>query len=190
MRKKPLAEQDADQLRELGRVIRSVRRGMLSLEGLAQRADISAGQLSQIENGTGNPTVEVLLRIADTLGMDLTELVEQPPARRTLVVRAGERRRYQPPAIDHDIELLTPVIGHELGVAFAVLQPGEARDARSQVHGDVLYYVVAGALEIVKDGIEYLLHVGDSLLISFPHRLSAANAEPVEHLAVFRPEAE
>ncbi|WP_156959831.1 helix-turn-helix domain-containing protein [Nocardia sp. BMG51109] len=190
MRKKPLAVQDSEQLRELGRRIREIRRGMLSLEGLAKRADVSVGQLSQVENGTGNPSVEVLLRIADALSLELTDLVEQPAAERTHVVRAAERRPYRQPATGHEIAVIAPVLRHELGVVSGVLGPGEVRDAQSQVHGDVLYYVLAGELEVEKAGVTYPVGPGDSLLISFPHRLAAVSEVPVEHLAVIRPEAE
>lgn len=190
MRKRPLPEQDANQLLDLGQTIRSSRRGVLSLEALAKRAGMSAGQLSRIENGSGNPSIEILLRIADALGLELTDLIEPPPAARTYVIKAGQRRKFRSPAGPHDIELLTPTIRNDLSVSYCTEQPGEVRVAEQQVSGEVLYYVVAGQIEIDKNGTRYPLGRGDSLLVSFPHRVIVTSDIPAEHLAVFRPDKE
>lgn len=188
MRKKPLAEQDADQLRVLGSTIRDSRRGRLSLEGLARRANISTGQLSHIENGTGNPSVEMLIRIADALGLDLTDLVEQPPTGQTYVVRAGQRRRYRSPILDHDVDLITPGLRHELSVSYCVRQLGVQVSQRQQPHGGVLYHVLSGELEVKKANAVYRVRAGDSLLLALPHPLASADGGPAKFIAVFRPE--
>lgn len=188
MRKRPISEHDANQLLELGQIVRASRRGVLSLEELAKRAGISAGQLSRIENGSGNPTIEILLRIADALGLQLSDLVEPPPAARTYVIKAGERRTFRSPAGPHDLQLLTPTIRNVLSATYCIEQPGEVRTAQQPVAGDVLYYVIAGEIEIDKDGCRYPLRRGDALLVSFPHRIVVTGERPAEHLAVFRPE--
>ncbi|MFV8054778.1 helix-turn-helix domain-containing protein [Mycobacterium sp. 48b] len=188
MRKRPLTEQDANQLLDLGQIIRASRRGVLSLEDLAKRAGISAGQLSRVENGSSNPTIEILLRIADALGLRLTDLVEPPPAARTYVVKAGQRRTFRSPANPHALQLLTPTIRNDLSVTYCTEMPGEVRAAQQPVSGDVLYFVITGEIEIEKDGCRYPLHAGDALLVSFPHQIVVAGDTPAEHLAVFRPE--
>jgi transcriptional regulator with XRE-family HTH domain len=183
-----LAEQDASQLRALGAAIRDSRRGRLSLEGLAQRAGVSLGQLSQIENGTANPSVETLIRIAGALGLDLSDLVELPPAGHTYVVRAGDRRRYRSPLIAHDVALITPGIRHQLSISYCAMRPGVTSAAEQGLHGVVLYFVVEGQLEARKGTASYRLRAGDSLLLALPHGLANVSDAPADYIAVFRPE--
>lgn len=45
---------------------------------LAEMADISINTLYKIERGQANPTVEILNKIADILGMELKLEVKQP----------------------------------------------------------------------------------------------------------------
>jgi transcriptional regulator with XRE-family HTH domain len=187
MRKRPLAEQDASQLRTLGAAIRDSRKGRLSLENLAERAGVSLGQLSQIENGAGNPSVEMLIRIAGALGLDLSDLVELPPAGHTYVVRAGERRRYRSPVIPHEVNLITPGIRHSLSFSYCTMLPGVASSAEQGLHGDVLYYVVDGELEVRKGTASYRPGPRDSLLLALPHELANVSDAPAEYIAVFRP---
>jgi transcriptional regulator with XRE-family HTH domain len=126
MRRKPLDLLDSAQLRAVGTVIRDTRRGRLSLEELAARAGISAGQLSNIENGTGNPSVEMLIRVTGVLGLSVSDLFEPSPAMQTHVVRASQRRRYRLVSEDRDVDLLTPGIRYQLTVSCAVICPGKS----------------------------------------------------------------
>ena len=63
-------------LRRLGRMIRQLRlERRLSRRVLAELAGIHENTLKAIENGYGNPTYRVLLRIADVLEIALGELL-------------------------------------------------------------------------------------------------------------------
>lgn len=58
---------------EIGKVIRDRRRSRKILqEDVADVAGISSRTLRDIENGIANPELDTLLRICDTLGLDLT----------------------------------------------------------------------------------------------------------------------
>jgi transcriptional regulator with XRE-family HTH domain len=190
MRKKPLAEQDTHRLSELGQIIRDSRRGRLSLEQLARLAGISAGQLSHIENGTGNPTVEMLVRIADALGLRLSDLLEQPATAKTYVVKSGQRRRFHSPLTDHEVTLITPGIRHDMSVVYSVSEPGPAGSRRPPRRGDVLYYVLSGELDVKKDGVVYHLGPHDALLLSLPAFAASSGDAQAGYLVVFRPEAD
>src|ERR1700691_6729148 len=124
-RKKPLDQEGSDQLRAMGAAIRDTRRGRLSLEELAARAGVSAGQLSHIENGTGNPSVEMLIRIMSVLNLSVNDLFEPNPATWTYVIPAAQRRRYRPLDSTHDVELLTPGIRFQMSVSAVALAPGQ-----------------------------------------------------------------
>lgn len=64
---------------ELGRQIKE-RRDTLGITqpDLAEMADISKNTLYKIETGQANPTLKVLNKIADILGMEITMSVKKP----------------------------------------------------------------------------------------------------------------
>ena len=65
-----------DRLRRFGASVRSYRHGLgLSQERLAERAGLDQTYLSGIETGRRNPTVRVILRLADALGRGPDELL-------------------------------------------------------------------------------------------------------------------
>jgi XRE family transcriptional regulator, regulator of sulfur utilization len=76
---------DSERLRELGANIRRRRTaGDLTLEDLAAEAELSVTYLGQTERGQRNPSVLILWRIADALGIRLDQLAarnpDQPPS--------------------------------------------------------------------------------------------------------------
>jgi transcriptional regulator with XRE-family HTH domain len=67
---------------ELGKEIKE-RRGTLGITqpDLAEMAGISVNTLYKIETGQANPTVTVLNKIADVLGLELTLIIRNPEVR-------------------------------------------------------------------------------------------------------------
>jgi transcriptional regulator with XRE-family HTH domain len=57
------------------RVAQARRRADLTLATVAQRAEVSAGYVSQIESSSANPTVRSLARVATAIGTSLGELL-------------------------------------------------------------------------------------------------------------------
>ena len=61
----------------LGKRIREIRKSQgLSQERLAERAGISAQYVSNIERGKENPTLDLLLRLADALKVSLGQMCD------------------------------------------------------------------------------------------------------------------
>lgn len=59
----------------MGDNVRALRLALnLSQEELAFRADLDRTYISQIERGIGNPSVLVLIKISDILGIEVEEL--------------------------------------------------------------------------------------------------------------------
>lgn len=57
---------------ELGKVIRKRRKSLgIDQASAAELAGVSVHTLSNIESGRGNPTLDVLTRVLDTLGLEL-----------------------------------------------------------------------------------------------------------------------
>src|SRR5204863_2363882 len=93
----------------VGPRVRSLREGMgLSLRDLAQRSEVSAPMLSQVERGATSPTLSVAGRIAAGLELSLSQLLRLDEADGVTVVRRRERRPGGARARGHAYELLTP----------------------------------------------------------------------------------
>jgi y4mF family transcriptional regulator len=64
---------------DIGKQIKERRNTLgITQPDLAEMAGISINTLYKIETGQGNPTVKVLNKIADILGMELTLTVKKP----------------------------------------------------------------------------------------------------------------
>lgn len=64
---------------ELGNKIKERRNTLeITQPDLAEMADISINTLYKIEIGQGNPTVKVVHKIAEVLGMEVTLTVKKP----------------------------------------------------------------------------------------------------------------
>ena len=71
-----MAEDQKAPLRRLGRRIKQLRkRRHLSQDQLAERAGISSKHLSEIERGNANITMLAIIAIANSLSVDVAELV-------------------------------------------------------------------------------------------------------------------
>lgn len=60
-----------------------------TLDGLAESSGVSRRMLISIEQGAANPSIGVLLKISDALGVGLAALVEQPRQASFTVTRSG-----------------------------------------------------------------------------------------------------
>ncbi|GAA2079759.1 helix-turn-helix domain-containing protein [Actinomadura alba] len=97
-------------LEALGRRIHALRRDQsLTLQRLAEVADVSVSMLSSVERGQKAPTVLVLARIADGLGVSLSHLVAQPDDNRIIVRRAADQDSVDEPGGWRRV-ILTPVV--------------------------------------------------------------------------------
>jgi transcriptional regulator with XRE-family HTH domain len=63
---------------EIVRLLRKEReRRKLSKYAVARRSGVSQSMLSLVERGLRNPTLELLLRVADGIGVDLDALIKK-----------------------------------------------------------------------------------------------------------------
>ena len=74
---------------EIIRLLREERlRRKLSKYAVSQHSGVSQSMLSLVERGLRNPTLELMLRIADGIGVDLSEILKKAQRKKT-VKRAG-----------------------------------------------------------------------------------------------------
>jgi len=66
----------------------------MSMRALAQKSGLSANALSMIERGRASPSVSTLMKLADALGISITEFFGSVQTREDIVlVRSDERTR-------------------------------------------------------------------------------------------------
>lgn len=96
----------------LGKRIREIRKRQgLSQERLAERASISAQYVSNIERGKENPTLDLLLRVADALKVSLgqmcdLETVEEMDQRRMRTAASEILRNADPECLKVALKVL------------------------------------------------------------------------------------
>lgn len=154
-----------------GLVLQLRRDAQLSIAALAERADVSAGLLSQIERGIGNPSFTTLIKLAQALEVPVGRFFggEEKPG---LLVRQEDRRRLL--VAEHNLvyELLTPHMHGRLGMIKAEIAAGWDNEKFPFVHeGEECITVLTGELLVSVNGSEYTLTQGDSLTYdcSLPH---------------------
>jgi transcriptional regulator with XRE-family HTH domain len=85
-----------DDFRQLGQRLQGLRRGQgLTLELLAADSGLSAGYLSQIENGQAVPSLTALQVIAASLGVEVASFFPEDGNATTRVIRAADRRAFR-----------------------------------------------------------------------------------------------
>ena len=60
-------------VKQIGEIVRERRKGLgITQPHLAELANVSTNTLYKLERGQGNPSMEVLSKLIDVLGMELT----------------------------------------------------------------------------------------------------------------------
>ena len=143
----------------------------LSIDELAQRASISAGLISQLERGIGNPSLSTLLSLANTLhipvgaffqGAGNDEVVVHPATRRRLVLN-DRQLTYQ---------LLVPDLQGSLSMLYIELPPRFSNEDQPFTHpGEEAAFVLEGRLHTFIGDRTFELNPGDSMRFNprLPH---------------------
>ncbi|QOD93100.1 MULTISPECIES: XRE family transcriptional regulator [Microcella] len=158
------------EVQAIGATIRQVRKRLgLTVEGLATRAGVSSGMVSQLERGMGNPALESLARLAQALSIPLSQLVHFSEDDDRQVVRRTDRRRLDPldpQSADDGLvrELLTPGSSVPIQVIRTVMPPGFSNESRPFRHlGMECVVVLEGRLLVHYGGEEVILEPGDAM---------------------------
>jgi len=142
----------------------------LSLSELAKRAGIAKSTLSQLEAGTGNPSVETLWALGVALGVPFSRLVEPPP-QTVRVVRAGEGPVTYSERAEYSATLLAASPPHARRDVYRVAaQPGEPRTSAPHNAGTLEHTIIGtgrALVGLVDDPVElgpgdYICYPGDA----------------------------
>ncbi|MFG2353477.1 helix-turn-helix domain-containing protein [Streptomyces sp. NPDC048521] len=155
----------ATALRTVAHNVRSARvRAGLSLEELGRRAQVSKGALVALEKAQGNPNLATLVRLADTLGISVSALMQGPHEGRVRIVAA-----------DAVAPLWTGEHGGEARLMLTTSGPAPVEVWRWRLDPDEEYpshphqagvvetiSVVSGRMTLVVDGTEHALEAGQT----------------------------
>jgi transcriptional regulator with XRE-family HTH domain len=164
----------------LGGRVRDLRaeRG-LTLDGLACRSGVSRAMISKLERGEKNPTLVVAAKLAEGLGVTLSQLAGTEERREVVVVTKEKRMVMRDPETGFERQLLSPAFPGR-GVEFVrnVIPEGASSGAFPPHKRGVEEHVVVerGTLRAVLGGEEYLLEEGDAVYFEadVPHRFDNA----------------
>jgi transcriptional regulator with XRE-family HTH domain len=139
----------------------------VSIAELARRAGVAKSTLSQLEAGTGNPSIETLWSLGVALGVPFSQLVE-PVVPSVRVIRAGEGPRLSADRADFVATLLAAGSPHTRRDIYVMeLEPGKPREAEAHIPGSVEHVVIAaGRVKAGPAGQPIELGAGD--YVSFP----------------------
>lgn len=164
----------------------------LTLEELGRRSDVSAGLLSQIERGRGNPSFNTLVQMAHALDVPIGRLFHTAEET-SPVVRADQRRSldvHRSGGVEALHELLSPGLDGALEVIWVEAPVGYDSSATPFSHaGEEFGIVLSGRHEVYLDGVRYELGPGDSITYqsSTPHWYRNPGPETVKAIWVITP---
>jgi transcriptional regulator with XRE-family HTH domain len=157
---------------DIGQRIKTLRVAQqMTQEELANRADLTKGFISQIENDESSPSIATLTQILDVLGVKLADFFREYKSERVvfgrqarvLAAESNEKVRF---------ELLVPrAINRNIDPALVTLSSGGRTVVDKMHEGEEFGYVVTGEIILMLDGIEHRVKAGECFLFypNVPH---------------------
>ena len=138
----------------------------LSLRELASKVDLSASFLSQIEQGKASPSIENLKKIATSLDVKVSYLIEDEEETRNMEVVKKDERKYIE-SIDSNTKmalLTTSNIDKTMEpILYEIGPKGESGRSFYTHNGEEFIFIIEGKLDVYIDETVYSLNEGDSL---------------------------
>lgn len=164
------------------------------MKDLAEKANCSESLISKIENEKIQPSLNVLRRICEALGITVGELFAAPEDEDQIVTRRGQR-----PVAELDtlrrgnglrLERVIPYSkGRLLQGNIHIIAPGGASDGQVSHQGEEVGYVIVGDVELLLGERSYRLGEGDtfSFRSEVPHGYRNVGEEEAQILFVNTP---
>ncbi|WP_051243586.1 helix-turn-helix domain-containing protein [Thalassobaculum salexigens] len=159
---------DAARRRAFAQVLQARRKQTgMSLSEVARAAGIAKSNLSRLESGEGNPSLETLWALSGALNVSVSDLIDQPGGQARLV-RRGEASDLRADAADYGVTLLSRCpAGATRDLYRVAFQPGARKVSAPHATARVEHIVLlSGRARVGPVGAEEDLLPGDYL--TFP----------------------
>ncbi len=174
--------------KKVGRNLQAIRKSRgLSLDNVAELSGVSKAMIGQIERGDSNPTISVLWRIVNGLGISFTALIEQSEPTVTLI----SPDELEPFSEEDGDYLAYPLFPYNLRTKFECylvrMAPGCDHGSDPHNNGVEEYiFVHEGELEVLVDDASYRVLAGQALQFSAdrPHRYRNPGTESVRYFTI------
>ena len=164
----------------------------LSLRDLAEKVELSASFLSQIEQGKASPSIENLKKIANFLDVRVSYLIEDEEEKKNSDLMRKDQRRYVE-SLDSNtrIALLSSTkIDRQMEPILYEIGPyGESGRGYYTHNGEEFIFIIEGKLDIYIDGTVHSLEEGDSFYFKSTekHRFKNNTDKPAKAIWVVTP---
>ena len=148
---------------EIGQKLRRLRlQAGLTQEEVANRADLTKGFISQLENDATSPSIATLQDILDAFGVSLGEFFQARDEEEKVVFRVGDRVLSGESEAGFALTFLIPrAHGHEMEPVLVTLEPGASTEAISGHEGEEFGFVLEGRVELYLGEERYTVHKGE-----------------------------
>ena len=151
----------------LGSIIRKRRKEMkLTMKEVAERARISEGFLSQIENNVNTPSVDTLMNICGAIGVNAGDVLNQVEKRdKFVLIRKSDWGDIDIPHSGFATKrFFSPDIRTEIDTAVLVIEQGKSIPVRKNIrNSQELLCVLKGRVELELGDEKIALSEGDSI---------------------------
>lgn len=179
----------------IGKALRRARKiCSLTLEAAALQAGVTKGYLSKVEHGQAMPSMAVMVRLADTFGIPLSNILLPDDQRQPIsVVRVHERI---PVKRGTDSSYLFELaskgkLNPRAEVFFLTVPVLDGAEPQKIRHsGEEVFLVLEGRVRLAYAGAEFILQKGDCIQFdaSIEHYATAEDGEPAQLFVVTIPD--
>lgn len=171
-----------DLIIQISNKIKEVRKAKnITVQELADRAEVSKGLISQVENNRAIPSLPVLMKVIFALEINLpdffNELKSAAGQSGVLIIRQSDYKPIQKESdkgFRYERILTRTLAGGSTDIVLLTLEKGASRKKTVHTEAYEFKYIIQGSLHYEIDGYEYRLEQGDSIFFDgrLGHRLS------------------
>lgn len=178
-----------DQIRQIAERLHGLREAVeLNAEEFAAKTGVDKTEYEQYESGNYDIPMSLLFRVAQTFGIDTTELLSGETARASafFVTRKGKGISVERSRAYKYQALGAGFLGNKSDVFEVTVEPNDDVISLNSHTGEEFNYVLHGTMQLHISGNNLVLSEGDSIYFdaSKPHGMKALNGQKVIFLAV------
>jgi transcriptional regulator with XRE-family HTH domain len=176
---------------KLGRLIRQFRQNKrMTVQQLAEKAELSAPYVSQLEHDKASPSIPTLRRIAAALDVHIVEFFADEIIKEPIVLPREKWTRVTLPRWDAELNQLVRIVGNKkMQPFFTIVPPGGGSMDLYAHSGEEFGIVIKGELTLFIGDTTYTLKEYSACYFSSlrPHSWRNLTDEPVHLIWVVTP---